>query len=79
MRQHCFSYFKIELKYFKEDKFNENYILAMQEELNHFESKKVWNLIYRSNNHLVIGTKWVYQNKQEEVGVVIKNKARFVA
>jgi hypothetical protein len=27
----------------------------------------------------VIGTKWVFRNKQDEDGAVTKNKARFVA
>jgi hypothetical protein len=27
----------------------------------------------------VIGTKWVFHNKQDEHGVVTRNKARFVA
>ncbi|GJR10868.1 putative ribonuclease H-like domain-containing protein [Tanacetum coccineum] len=29
--------------------------------------------------HRVIGTKWVYRNKKDERGIVIKNKARLVA
>jgi hypothetical protein len=30
-------------------------------------------------NRNVVGTKWVFRNKQNEHGVVIRNKARFVA
>jgi hypothetical protein len=27
----------------------------------------------------VIGTKWVYRNKQDQYGIVVRNKARLVA
>ena len=32
-----------------------------------------------SPGHTLIGTKWVFKNKQSEDGVVIRNKARLVA
>ena len=51
----------------------------MQEELNQFERNKVWKLVSRPNDHLVIGTKWVFRNKQDENGIVVRNKARLVA
>ena len=52
--------------------------MAMQEELNNFERNQVWTLVERSNTN-VIGTKWVFRNKQDENGVVTRNKARLVA
>jgi hypothetical protein len=36
-------------------------------------------LVERPKNHNVIGTKWVYQNKENEDGIVVKNKSRLVA
>ena len=51
----------------------------MQEELNNFTRNEVWVLVERPKNKNVIGTKWVYRNKQDEHGVVVKNKARLVA
>ena len=51
----------------------------MQEELNQFERNEVWELVPRSNNQSVIGTKWVYRNKMDENGISIRNKARLVA
>jgi hypothetical protein len=36
-------------------------------------------LVERPKNKNVIGTKWVYRNKQDEHGIVVKNKARLVA
>ena len=52
--------------------------MAMQEELNNFERHQVWTLVERSNTN-IIGTKWVFRNKQDENGVVTRNKARLVA
>jgi hypothetical protein len=36
-------------------------------------------LVKRPSDHNVIGTKWVFQNKQDENGVIVRNKARLVA
>jgi hypothetical protein len=52
--------------------------MAMQEELNNFTRNEVWSLVERPKQN-VIGTKWVFRNKQDEDGVVTKNKARLVA
>jgi hypothetical protein len=51
----------------------------MQDELNNFTRNQVRELVERPNNKNVIGTKWVYRNKQDEHGIVVKNKARLVA
>ncbi|GJR86496.1 integrase, catalytic region, zinc finger, CCHC-type containing protein [Tanacetum coccineum] len=45
----------------------------------HEEPKKVWTLVDLPNGKRPIGTKWVYRNKKDERGIVIKNKARLVA
>jgi hypothetical protein len=49
----------------------------MQEELNNFKRNEVWSLVPRPKQN-VMGTKWVFCNKQDEHGVT-KNKARLVA
>ncbi|GKE38669.1 putative ribonuclease H-like domain-containing protein, partial [Tanacetum coccineum] len=43
------------------------------------EPKKVWTLVDLPHGKKAIGTKWVYRNKKDERGIVIKNKARLVA
>jgi hypothetical protein len=58
---------------------DELWILAMQEELNQFERNKVWTLAPRPKDHSVIGTKWVFRNKKDEEGIIVRNKARLVA
>ena len=50
----------------------------MHEELHQFEWNKVWHLIPRPLNDSVIGTKWVYRNKINEEGKIMRNKARLV-
>ncbi|GKF62205.1 putative ribonuclease H-like domain-containing protein, partial [Tanacetum coccineum] len=53
-------------------------IEAIHDELLQFKLQKVWNLVDLPNGKRVIGTKWVYRNKKDERGIVIKNKARLV-
>jgi hypothetical protein len=54
-----------------------DWIITMEEELNNFKSNEVWELVPRPKQN-VIGTKWVFRNKQDEFSVVTKNKARLV-
>ena len=55
-----------------------DWVMAMQEELNNFTRNEVWSLVERPKQN-VIGTKWVFRNKEDEYGVVTRNKARLVA
>jgi hypothetical protein len=55
-----------------------DWVLAMQEELNNFKRNEVWSLVPRPKQN-VVGTKWVFRNKQDEHEVVTRNKARLVA
>ncbi|GJU56603.1 retrovirus-related pol polyprotein from transposon TNT 1-94 [Tanacetum coccineum] len=53
---------------------------GMQEELEfEFERLEVWELIPRPDKVMVITLKWIYKVKQEELGGILKNKARLVA
>ncbi|KAL9252498.1 Retrovirus-related Pol polyprotein from transposon RE2-like protein, partial [Drosera capensis] len=56
-----------------------NWVDAMQEELNEFERNEVWYLTPRPKNYPVVGCKWVFTNKSNENGTIIRNKARLVA
>nr|GEZ54166.1 putative reverse transcriptase, RNA-dependent DNA polymerase [Tanacetum cinerariifolium] len=55
-----------------------SWIEAMQEELLHFKMQKVWILVDLPYGKRAIGTKWVYRNKKDERGIVIRNKATLV-
>ncbi|GJS64336.1 retrovirus-related pol polyprotein from transposon TNT 1-94 [Tanacetum coccineum] len=52
---------------------------VMQDELNQFARNKVWTLVPAPYGKTIIGSKWVFINKRDETGIVIKNKARLVA
>jgi len=51
----------------------------MHEELNQFARNEVWILVPRTSKMNVIGNKWVFKNKLDEHGVIVRNKARLVA
>ncbi|GJW32408.1 retrovirus-related pol polyprotein from transposon TNT 1-94 [Tanacetum coccineum] len=69
----------IEPKNINEALKDENWVMAMQEELNQFKTNDVWELVPNPMDMTIIGTKWVYRNKLDENGVVTRNKARLVA
>jgi hypothetical protein len=54
-----------------------DWVLAMQEELNNFKRNEVWSLVPHLKQN-IMGTKWVFRNKQDEHGVVTRNKTRLV-
>nr|GFC43763.1 putative ribonuclease H-like domain-containing protein [Tanacetum cinerariifolium] len=55
-----------------------SWIKVMQEELLQFKMQKVWVLVDLPYGKREIGTKWVYMNKKDERGIVIRNKARLI-
>ena len=56
-----------------------SWIMAMQEELSQFERNQVWELVPKPTHQAVIGTRWVFRNKLDESGEIVRNKARLVA
>ncbi|GJS09067.1 putative ribonuclease H-like domain-containing protein [Tanacetum coccineum] len=56
-----------------------SWIEAMQEELLQFKLQEVWTLVDLPNEKRAIGSKWVFRNKKDERGIVIRNKAILVA
>ena len=58
---------------------DDQWIIAMQEELNQFERNQVWELVPRPSGKHIIGTRWVFKNKLDENGLIVRNKARLVA
>ncbi|GJY40343.1 putative ribonuclease H-like domain-containing protein [Tanacetum coccineum] len=56
-----------------------SWIKAMQEELLQFKLQEVWTLVDLPNGKRAIGSKWVFKNKNDERGIMIRNKARLVA
>ncbi|GJW33599.1 retrovirus-related pol polyprotein from transposon TNT 1-94 [Tanacetum coccineum] len=58
---------------------HEQALFSMQEELNEFERLEVWELVPRLDKVMVITLKWIYKVKLDELGGILKNKARLVA
>eukprot|EP00253_Pinus_taeda_P020802 PITA_20802 len=50
----------------------------MDEELEQIKKNNTWELVPRPKYKNVIGTKWIFKNKLNENGEVIRNKARLV-
>ncbi|XP_070050011.1 uncharacterized protein [Nicotiana tomentosiformis] len=69
---------QIEPKKIEEALKDSSWLQAMQEELDQFDKNQVWKLMPNPENDLVIGTKWVFRNKLNEDGKVVRNKARLV-
>ena len=55
------------------------WIETMQGELLQFEINQVWTFVPLLECKTTIATKWVFINKKDEDGVVVRNKARLVA
>ncbi|GJU72920.1 putative ribonuclease H-like domain-containing protein [Tanacetum coccineum] len=56
-----------------------SWVEAMQEELLQFKLQQVWKLMDLPIGKRAIGTKWVFKNKKDERGIMIRNKARIEA
>eukprot|EP00253_Pinus_taeda_P003026 PITA_03026 len=57
---------------------DECWVKAMDEELEKIEKNDTWELVPRPHDKKIIGTKWIFKNKLNENGEVIRNKARLV-
>nr|GEY79621.1 hypothetical protein [Tanacetum cinerariifolium] len=69
----------IEPKMYKEALTQSCWIEAMPEELNEFERLEVWELVPQPDQVMVITLKWICKVKLDELGGILKNKARLVA
>ncbi|GJY25295.1 retrovirus-related pol polyprotein from transposon TNT 1-94 [Tanacetum coccineum] len=69
----------VEPKNYKDALTQACWIEAMQEELNEFERLEVWELVPHPDKVMVITLKWIYKVKLDELGGILKNKARLVA
>ena len=79
IEHHAFVSLEDEPKTIEEALRDADWIMAMQEELNNFSRNQVWTLEERPKDARVIGTKWVFRNKKDDQGKVVRNKARLVA
>ena len=68
----------MEPKNFIEANINDEWIKAMNDELDQIERNETWEIVPRPKDKNIIGTKWVFKNKFNQEGQVIRNKARLV-
>ncbi|GJU83198.1 putative ribonuclease H-like domain-containing protein [Tanacetum coccineum] len=69
----------VEPKNYKDALTQACWIEAMQEELHEFERLEVWEFVPPPDKAFVITLKWIYKVKLDELGGILKNKARLVA
>ncbi|XP_076904044.1 putative mitochondrial protein AtMg00820 [Bidens hawaiensis] len=55
-----------------------SWVDAMNEELNQFEKFKVWRLVELPARKKSLDTRWAFRNKQDDTGVIVRNKVRLV-
>jgi hypothetical protein len=68
----------LEPKNFIEASKYDHWVKAMNEELDQIEKNNTWEMVQRPEGKNVIGSKWIFKNKLNEKGQVIRNKARLV-
>lgn len=74
----CYIYM-IESKTVKDTLQHEYCVNVVREELEQFVTNDVWELVEKTNNLNLICRKWIYKNKTNENGVVVRNKVRLAA
>eukprot|EP00253_Pinus_taeda_P003435 PITA_03435 len=57
---------------------DECWVKVMNEELEQIEKNNTWELVSRPHDKNIIRSKWIFKNKLNENGQVIRNKARLV-
>jgi hypothetical protein len=68
----------LEPKNFNESSTNDRWVKVMNEELDQIEKNNTWEMVQRPEGKNVTGSKWIFKNKMNEQGQVIRNKARLV-
>jgi hypothetical protein len=71
-------YLQLNQNFFNEASEDKDWIASMNEELDQIEKNNTWELVPRPSDKNVIGSKWVFKNKLNEQGQIVRNKARLV-
>jgi len=58
---------------------DDGWIISIEEELSQFQRNDVWDLIPKPEHKKIIVTIWVFRNKLNEQGEVVRYKARIIA
>jgi hypothetical protein len=65
-------------KNFNEPSKDEHWVKSMNDELDQIEKNNTWEMVHRPKGKNIIGSKWIFKNKLNEQGQVVRNKARLV-
>ena len=57
---------------------DDHWVQAMNDELDQIEKNNTWEMVPRPEGKNIIGSKWIYKNKMNEKGQVVRNKERLV-
>jgi hypothetical protein len=68
----------LEPKKFNEASKDDLWVKAMNDELDQIEKNNTWEMVHRPEGKNIIGFKWIFKNKLNEQGQVVRNKARMV-
>ena len=68
----------VEPKNFIEASKIDEWVKAMNAELDHIKKNETLELVLRPEDKNIVGTKWIFKNKFDQDGQVIRNKARLV-
>jgi hypothetical protein len=68
----------LEPKNFNEANKDDHWVKSMNDELDQIEKNNMWEMVQRLEGKNVISSKWIFKNKLNEQGQVIRNKARLV-
>jgi hypothetical protein len=68
----------LEPKNFNKSSKDDHWVKGMNDELDQIEKNNTWELVHRPEGKNIIGSKWIFKNKLNEKGQVVRNKARLV-
>jgi hypothetical protein len=68
----------LEPKNFNEASKDDRWVKEMNDELDQTKKNNTWEMVHRPEGKNIIGSKWIFKNKLNEQGQVVRNKARLV-
>jgi hypothetical protein len=68
----------LEPKKFNEARKYDHWVKEMNDELDQIEKNNTWEMVHRLEGKNIIGSKWIFKNKLNEQGQVVRNKVILV-
>ena len=70
---------QVKPKNIQEALIDDYWVMAMHKELNQFKSNNIRTLSAKTKWSSTTGTRWIFKNKLDENGLIIRNKARLIS